>query len=432
MTSLPHVASYYASTLSESLGFPQLQGEQTCDVCVVGGGFTGLSTAIHLARQGYKVILLEGSKVGWGASGRNGGQAIIGYNNGIGALEQRFGLEDTRKYLEFALEGCQIIREFVCEFDIDCDLKDGHAGLATSMRQLQAMEHEREVWARCGHDDIRVDGGQTAVERMVGSDRYLGTYYDPNGAHLHPLNLARGEARALQSLGGQVFEHSRVVRIDKTLTPTVYTEQGAVKARQVVLAGNAYLGNLIPEMDAKRVPVSSFIVTTEPLSETLATDVIRRDYGFCDWNYILDYYRLTADRRLLFGGESYYGGREPRHVAERLRNNMLRVFPQLKNTRIDYSWGGNFAITYSRMPDVGRLKNSNVFYAQGYSGSGVTTTHIIGRLLAEAVAGSAERFDVFEKVPQIPMPGGRLFKVPAVVMGSWYYLLRDKLGASRK
>jgi len=432
MTNSSYVDSYYASTLNSELELPQLNGEHECDVCVVGAGFTGLSTAIHLAKRGYKVILREGSKVGWGASGRNGGQAIIGYNNGIGMMEQRFGLDDTRKYLDFVLEGCQIIRDFISEFSIECDLKDGHAGLATSERQLQAMKHEQEVWARCGHDDITINHGLGAVHEMVGSDNYQGTYYDPNGAHLHPLNLARGEARALQKLGGQIFENSRVINIDKTMTPKVYTEKGVVKARQVVLSGNAYMGNLVPEMEAKLVPVSSFIVTTERLTEQVASDVIRQDYGFCDWNYILDYYRMTEDRRLLFGGESFYGGKEPRNVAKRLRNNMIKVFPQLKNARIDYSWGGNFAITYSRMPDVGRLKDSNVFYAQGYSGTGVTTTHIMGRLLAEAVAGTAERFDVFEQVPQLPMPGGRLLKVPAVVMGSWYYLLRDKLGASRK
>lgn len=427
-----YVSSYYSSTLNLDADYPVLTGEHECDVCIVGAGFTGLSSAIHLAKRGYKVILLEGDKVGWGASGRNGGQAIIGYNNGIGMLEQRFGLDDTRQYLNFALEGCQIIKDLVNEFSIDCDLKPGHAGLATSTRQLDAMRHEQEVWARCGHDDITVEAGLDAVHTMVGSDNYLGTYYDPNGAHLHPLNLARGEAKALTSLGGQIFENSRVMNIDKTITPKIYTENGVVKAKQVILSGNAYMGNLVPEMEAKLVPVSSFIVTTEQLPETLVKDIIRKDYGFCDWNYVLDYYRLTADNRLLFGGESFYGGKEPGDIKQRLQNNMLKVFPQLKNVKIEHSWGGNFAITYSRMPDVGRLKNTNIFYAHGYSGTGVTTTHIMGRLLAEAVAGTAERFDVFEQVPQVPMPGGKLLKVPAVIMGSWYYLMRDKLGASRK
>ncbi|GGK58643.1 NAD(P)/FAD-dependent oxidoreductase [Amphritea balenae] len=432
MSNPSYVDSYYTSTLNSEFDLPQLVGEQECDVCVVGAGFTGLSTAIHLLKRGYKVILLEGDKVGWGASGRNGGQAIIGYNNGIGMMEQRFGLEDTRHYLNFVLEGCQIIRDHIAEFDIQCDLKEGHAGLATSERQLKAMEHEQEVWARCGHDDISVNRGLGAVHEMVGSNNYLGTYYDPNGAHLHPLNLARGEARGLLQLGGKIFENSRVTRIDKSMTPKVHTEKGVVSAKYVVLSGNAYMGGLVPEMESKLVPVSSFIVTTEQLPEAVAKDIIRKDYGYCDWNYILDYYRLTADRRLLFGGKSFYGGKEPANIAGRLRDNMVKVFPQLKNTRIEYSWGGNFAITYSRMPDVGRLKNSNVFYAHGYSGTGVTTTHIMGRLLSEAVAGSAERFDVFEKIPQIPMPGGKLLKVPAVIMGSWYYQMRDKLGASRK
>jgi len=432
MTSNQHVNSYYAATRNRETRYPVLKGRVDCDVCVVGGGFTGLSTAIHLTKRGYKVVLLEGSKIGWGASGRNGGQAIIGYNTGIGALEKRFGQDAAKSYLDMALEGCDIIREHIAEFDIDCDFKPGHAGLATDHKQLRAMEAERSVWARCGHDDLVMYPDHESTKTMVDSENYVGGFYDPNGGHLHPLNLAIGEARGLESLGAAIYEDSRVTRIDTTMNPTVYTDSGEVAAKYVVLCGNAYMGNLIPKLDAKLIPVSTFVITTESLGEQRAQELLKKDYGYTDWRYVLDYFRLTADNRLLFGGKSKYGGAEPKNYPEEMRKDMLKVFPQLADVKIDYAWGGNFAITYSRMPDVGRLPNSNVFYAHGYSGHGVTTTHVMGRLMAETLSGTAERFDMFSRVRQIPFPGGKYFKVPAVVAGSWYYLLRDALGASRK
>lgn len=432
MTLAQHVSSYYAHSANEHKSYPRLQGETSCDVCVVGAGFTGISTAIHLARRGFQVTLLETAKVGWGASGRNGGQAIIGYNKGIGALESQYGLDTAKDYLGMALEGCDIIRQHIEEFDIQCDFKPGHIGLATNQLQLQAMMHEQEVWARCGHDDLSIIPDAAATRDVVASNNYVGGFLDPNGAHLHPLNLALGEAAALETLGGKIYENSPVVKLQHDDRPVVYTDQGQVNASYVVLAGNAYLGNLIPSLEAKRIPVSSFIITTEPLGEERARQIIRKDMGITDWRYVLDYYRLTSDNRLLFGGKSFYGGKEPKNVSKGMYQDMLKVFPQLKGVNIDYSWGGNFAITYSRMPDVGRLKNSNVFYAQGYSGHGVTTSHVMGKLLAEAIAGTAERFDVFSRVRQIPFPGGKYVKVPAVIAASWYYNLRDVLGGSKK
>jgi gamma-glutamylputrescine oxidase len=393
----------------------------------VGAGFTGLSTAIHLAKRGFKVVILEGAKVGWGASGRNGGQAIIGYNSGIGSLEKRYGRAAAKNYLDLALEGCQIIKEHIKEFAIECDYKSGHVGLATDTSQLRAMEAEKSVWARCGHDDIQMIPNHQATKNFVASENYVGGFVEMNGGHLHPLNLAIGEAKGFVSLGGQIYEQSCVTQIDISNTPTVYTHNGEVHAKYVVLAGNAYLGNLVPKLEAKLIPVSTFIIATQKLGRRRANDLLKKDYGYTDWRYVLDYYRLTADSRLLFGGKSLYGGAEPKNFAEQMRNDMLKVFPQMSDVNIDYAWAGNFAITYSRMPDVGRLSNSHVFYAQGYSGHGVTTTHMMGRLMAEIVSGTAERFDLFATINQIPFPGGKYFKIPAVVMGGWYYNIKDAI-----
>lgn len=427
-----HIDSYYADSRNDLSERPSLNADIEADVCIVGGGFTGLSAAIHLRKQGLNVVVLEASRIAWGASGRNGGQAIIGYNTGIGALEQRFGLDAAKHYLGMALEGCDIIKQHMAEFDIDCDFKAGHVGLATDYKQLRAMEAEQKVWARCGHDDLEIYPDQLATMELVDSDNYVGGFYDPNGGHLHPLNLALGEARGLESLGGVIYENSRVIDIEKSPTPVVKTNTGSVKAKQVLLAGNAYMGKLVPSIEAKLIPVSSFIIATEPLGEARAKSLLKKDFGFTDWRYVLDYYRLTSDNRLLFGGKSNYGGAEPSNYPEQMRRDMLKVFPQLDDVKIDYSWGGNFAITYSRMPDVGNLPNSQIFYAHGYSGHGVTTTHIMGRLMAEAMLGDERRLEYFSRIKQIPFPGGKLFKVPAVIAGSWYYRLKDAFGQSRK
>ncbi len=432
-----HTDSYYAATIDRanaetSVVFPTLRGRVDCDVCVVGGGYTGLSAAIHLTKRGYNVVLLEAARVGWGASGRNGGQAIIGYNAGIGALEQRFGLETAKQFLNMALEGRDIIREHITEFGIQCDFKLGHAGLATDIRQLRAMEREKSVWARCGRDNLILLPESTGVRELVASHNYIGAYIDPDSAHLHPLNLAIGEARGLQQLGGSIYENSPVIRLESSGEPRLYTPAGEVVAKYAVLAGNAYLGNLVPRLQTRVIPVSTFIIATQPLGKERAQAVIRKDYGFTDWRYILDYYRLTSDRRLLFGGRSYYGGKQPRNLAASMHRDMLKVFPQLHDSKVEYAWGGNFALTYSRLPDAGRLPGSNVFYAQGYSGHGITTTHIMGRLLAEVISGTAERFEVFSRIRQVPFPGGKYLRIPAVAVAGWYYQLRDILGASRK
>jgi len=430
--STEHPDSYYVASRNDSTQRPNLTTNIEADVCIVGGGFTGLSTAIHLRKAGLSVVVLEANRIGWGASGRNGGQAIIGYNTGIGAMEQRFGLDAAKDYLDMALEGCSIIKQHSEEFKIDCDFKSGHVGLATDYKQLESMISEQKVWSRCGHDDLEIFPDAQSTQKLVESENYVGGFYDPNGGHLHPLNLALGEARGLESIGGVIYEQSRVINIDKSGSPLVKTETGSVKAKQVLLAGNAYLGNLIPSIEKKLIPVSSFIIATEPLGERRAKALLKQDYGYTDWRYVLDYYRLTSDNRLLFGGKSVYGGAEPANYPQQMRQDMLKVFPQLADVKIDYAWGGNFAITYSRMPDVGRLAGTEIYYAHGYSGHGVTTTHIMGRLMAEAMQGDTQRLDYFSRIKQVPFPGGKILKVPAVIAGSWYYRLKDALGQSRK
>lgn len=419
------VPSYYAATAHRAPKRPPLTGEARADVCVVGGGFTGLSAALELAKRGLSVIVLEGERVGWGASGRNGGQLIHGYSRGLDVIGRRHGPDVERGLGEMALEGARIIRERVAEHGIDCDLVDGGFVAAFNAKQLDEMRAEVETWARHGHHAPYVVERE-AVRAIVRSDRYVGGLVDPSGGHFHPLNFLLGEAAAFERLGGVIHEHSRVTNITEGARPVARTAHGSVTAAALLLCGNAYLGDAVPRLSRRVMPVSSQIVVTEPLGVTAAA-LLPGNHCVEDANYILDYYRRTADDRLLYGGGIVYGGRDPASIEGKIRPNLRKTFPELGDVRIDYAWSGNFALTLTRIPQIGRL-SSTVYYSHGDSGHGVTTTQLLGRLLAEAVAGQLGRFDLFANLPYRAFPGGQSFRVPLTVLGSWYYALRDRLG----
>ncbi len=421
----PHAPSYYAASANPSPARPALQGSVQADVCIVGAGYTGLSAALHLAEAGFKVVVLEANKVGWGASGRNGGQIVHSYSRDVDVIEAKYGLDTARALGSMIFEGADILRSRVRDYGIQCDLKDGGVYAAISNKKAEGLLHHRDLWQRWGHPGLQYFDG-AAARAVVNSERYSAVLVDPTGGHFHPLNLALGEAAAVESRGGVIYEGSQVNRIDRTANPVVYTEQGQVNAKFVVIAGNAYLGNLVPELAAKSMPCGTQVIATEPLG-ALADELIPSDYCVEDTNFLLDYYRLSADKRLIYGGGVIYGARDPAHVERIIRPKLLKTFPQLKDVKIDYGWTGNFLLTLSRLPQFGRL-NSNVYYAQGCSGHGITMTHLAGRLLSEAIRGQAERFDAFAKLPHLPFPGGRLFRVPATALGAWYYQLRDSLG----
>jgi gamma-glutamylputrescine oxidase len=288
------------------------------------------------------------------------------------------------------------------------------------------LEAQKKLWERYGHHQLELldhDG----IRRVVGSERYVGGMLDMSGGHVHPLNLALGEAAAVTSLGGSIYEQSAATRIEHGARPVVHTASGQVAARFVIVAGNAYLGNLLPQLAAKSMPCGTQVITTEPLSDELAASLLPQDYCVEDCNYLLDYFRLSGDKRLIYGGGVVYGARDPADIEAIIRPKLLKTFPQLKDVKIDYTWTGNFLLTLSRLPQVGRI-GDNVYYSQGCSGHGVTYTHLAGKLLAEALRGQAERFDAFASLPHYPFPGGRLFRVPFTAMGAAYYQLRDRLG----
>jgi gamma-glutamylputrescine oxidase len=426
MTNTAYPDSYYAASANRTPLRPVLEGEAETDVCVIGAGYTGLSTALFLLEHGFKVTVLEAVKVGFGASGRNGGQIVNSYSRDIDAVENSVSIEKAKLIGEMAFEGGRIIRDRVARYGIQCDLKDGGVFAAFTPKQMNHLQAQQRLWERYGYEHLELLDGD-AIRHVVACDNYIGGMLDKQGGHIHPLNLALGEAEAIESLGGIIYEHSPATRIERGANPIVHTPQGRVKAKFLVVAGNAYLGNLLPELAAKSMPCGTQVITTEPLSEEMARNLLPQDYCVEDCNYLLDYYRLSADKRLIYGGGVVYGARDPANIEAIIRPKMLKTFPQLKDVKIEYAWTGNFLLTLSRLPQVGRL-GENIYYSQGCSGHGVTYTHVAGKVLAEALRGQAERFDAFASLPHYPFPGGQALSVPFSALGAWYYSLRDRLG----
>lgn len=426
MPHTPYPSSYYAASANPAPPRPELQGEVETDVCVIGAGYTGLSTALFLLENGFKVTVLEAAKVGFGASGRNGGQIVNSYSRDIDVIERTVGKREAQLLGEMAFEGGRIIRERVARYGIQCDLKDGGVFAAFTEKQMDHLRAQKQLWERYGHNQLEIMDAKR-IREVVATDNYIGGMLDMSGGHIHPLNLALGKAAAVESLGGRIYEQSPATRIERGASPVVHTPQGKVKAKFIVVAGNAYLNGLVPELAAKSMPCGTQVITTEPLNEELAHSLLPQDYCVEDCNYLLDYYRLSGDKRLIYGGGVIYGARDPADIEAIIRPKMLKTFPQLKDVKIDFAWTGNFLLTLSRLPQVGRI-GDNIYYSQGCSGHGVTYTHVAGKVLAEALRGQAERFDAFAGLPHYPFPGGKLFRVPFTAIGAWYYSLRDKLG----
>jgi gamma-glutamylputrescine oxidase len=426
MTNTAYPLSYYAASANPVPPRPALEESVEADVCVIGAGYTGLSSALFLLEQGFSVVVLEAARVGFGASGRNGGQIVNSYSRDIDVIEKSVGAREAQLLGHMAFEGASIIRERVARYGIDCDLKDGGIFAALTSKQMGHLQSQQRLWERYGNTQLRLLD-QHAIRDAVACEHYIGGLLDMSGGHIHPLNLALGEATAIESLGGRIFEQSAALRIERGAEPVVHTAHGQVRAKFVIVAGNAYLGNLVPELAAKSMPCGTQVIATEPLDAQLASSLLPQDYCVEDCNYLLDYYRLSADKRLIFGGGVVYGARDPANIETIIRPKMLKAFPQLKNVKIDYAWTGNFLLTLSRLPQVGRL-GDNIYYSQGCSGHGVTYTHLAGKVLAQALRGQAERFDAFAGLPHYPFPGGQLLRTPLTALGAWYYTLRDKYG----
>lgn len=418
--------SYYEASVDRTPQ-PQLQESIDTDVLVVGGGFAGLSAAIELARGGMQVVLLEADRICSGASGRNGGQAIVGYASGQQAFEVQLGQADARRAWDMSIEALDLIDSRIAEFGIDCDRRHGYLYVADSPRKADALEREVQ---RTGHDyalAFEFTRGD-AVRSHIGSARYCASAYETRSGHLHPLKYGLGLARAACRLGVRIFEHSAVRRLERGARALALCDKGRVRARFVVLAGNCALAEHGPgvaaELRPRIMPVGTYMVATEPLPAALCAQMIARDAAVCDNNFALDYFRCSADHRLLFGGRVSYTTMTPRDLQASMRHRMLRVFPELDHAAIAFVWGGFVDISMNRMPDFGRL-GDNLYYLQGFSGHGVALTGLAGRLVAEAVAGQAGRFDLFARLRHRAFPGGPWLRTPSLALAMWYQQLRD-------
>ena len=420
-----HTSSYFAATANWQTDYPRLLGEHRCDVAIVGAGFTGVSTALYLAEWGYDVALIEANRVGWGASGRNGGQLIDGFVN-VDKIEKRFGADAADIAYQIGVECRDIVLQRIEKYSINCDLKFGFLDLALFEKDMDYFRSEIERKQERNYPHKMELVAKEDMHSVIGSDIYIGGLINHGNGHLHPLNLCIGEALAAEQNGARIFEKSPVTRIHHGDNPRVETKGGVVHAEKVVLAGNAYLAKTEPRLYGTVIPAGSYIIATEPLTPEVANELLPQDMATCDQRVGLDYFRLSADKRLLFGGLCNYSGRDPRDITATLRPKMLKVFPQLESTSIDYEWGGNIAISINRIPQFGRIRN-NTYYAQGYSGHGVAPTQIAGRILADVIAGDSERFDVFERVRHVKLPGGKWFANPALALGMLYFRLKEIL-----
>ena len=421
----PHAPSYYAASANPFPAQPRLVGEEQADVVVVGGGFTGLSAALHAAEAGYSVVLLEAQRIGWGASGRSGGQMIPGLRWSADELIAELGRSRTAELLGLVNSAGDLVRQRIARHAIACDLRHGHFNAAAKPKHLDAMRRELDtLQVLLGYAGALIVSKADQTD-FVGSPRYHGGMIDMNGGHLHPLNYALGLASAALAAGVRIFEDSAAVQVDHGSPVRASTAQGSVTARHAVLAADSWMGDLVPGLARMTMPVINYNVATAPLDPALAHSLMPTGAAVADSRFVLNYYRLSADNRLIFGGGEKYSPRPPADVAGFVRPYLEQVFPQLKGVTIDYAWGGSVGLTLNRLPQFGRIGNS--FYAHGWSGHGVVLTTLAGDLIAQAMRGHAERFDLFAGLPARPFPGGKMLRHPLYVAGMLYYALRDRL-----
>lgn len=417
--------SYYVATAVGITDHPPLRGTERADVCVIGGGFTGLSAALNLAEQGLDVVLLEAERIGWGASGRNGGLIGSGQRKDALELEEQFGHDMSRQLWDFAETAKAEIRERVARHAIDCDLQHGqiegvhkrrYTGFAARYAEALAARYDYPHARALSRDEVRA---------MVATDTFYEGLLDTQAMSIHPLNYALGLARAAREAGVRIYENSRVTGYTRSDPATVTTASGNVEARFVVLGCNGYLGKLEPRVAGRIMPINNFMITTEPLGEAAARALIAERNCVHDTRFVVNYFRTTADHRLLFGGGENYRSGFPRDIAAFVRPYMLQLFPQLADAKIDYAWGGTLSVTVKRFPQFGRLK-PNLYFAHGYSGHGVSIANFAGKVIAEAIGGTAARFDVMAGIKALPFPGGTLLRYPGMVLGMLYYSFKDR------
>jgi glycine/D-amino acid oxidase-like deaminating enzyme len=422
--------SYYFSTLKYKQEYPVLTETINADVCIIGGGFTGIASAIELVERGYNVVVLEAHKVGWGASGRNGGQLIRGIGHDLEDFRKSIGQQGIDAISAMGVEANKVVTERINKYQIDCDLTMGYCDLATKPKHLKSLARDCKRLNNSDYAfDVKMLDKKELNQQVIGSDNFIGGMTDMGSGHLHPLNLCTGEAKVAHDLGVQIYTDTQVNEINPGDIVTIKTAQGQVKAKTVILAGNAYIGDLapkkLPNISNKILPAGSYIIATEQLNNELHQKLLPGNHAVCDLKIDLDYFRLSADKRLLFGGMCNYSGRDPKDIKAALYPKMLKVFPELAGIKIEHQWGGMIGIGANRLPQIGRL-DKNIYYSQAYSGHGVNVTHMAAKLLAEGIHGESDRIKYFEQVKHFTFPGGTYLRSPLLALGMMYHKMLDR------
>jgi gamma-glutamylputrescine oxidase len=418
--------TYYAATANRQPAVSSLSElPSQVDVCVIGAGFTGLSAALELARAGRKVAVFDTGSIGWGATGRNGGQVCTGYSPGMDGFEKQLGEADARLCFDVAEEGKRLIEARIKDHAIDCNLAWGFLYAASRPSHMASLEEYKGELEKFGVTGCTMVSREELSEKL-GSRAYHGALREQDAGHIHTLNYALGLADAVIDQGGMVFENAEVASLSGGSSPSVTLRSGAiVSCDQIVVGCNAYLGSLVPGLNHRVMPVASYVVATEPLGEARARSLIRDNEAVCNSNYVVDYFRMTADHRLLFGGRCSYSGIHPHDLGANMKPRVLKIFPQLADVKMQYAWGGHIGITYNRLPNMGRAGKA-IYFAHGFSGQGVVLAGMLGKVMAEAITGDTERFDVFSRINHLAFPGGVLRR-PALTLGMLYYRIRDLL-----
>ena len=418
--------SYYQATATGRHQFPQLIGAQQADVCIIGGGYTGTSAALHLAEAGFSVTLLEANDIGWGASGRNGGQVCQGHNMSHAELSKQLGKDAADALWQASLDSVDLVKDLVHRLQIDCDLTPGVLHVAYKKRHLEDVKHAVDYKQKVLNYDGVTFLSAAEVADKLGTERYFGGEWYQEGAHLHPLNFVLGLANAAQAQGAKIYQQSRVMSYQTGRKPVVYTDQGQVHCRYLIFACNGYLGHLNEPAARKIMPINNFIIATEPLPEEIADRINPERIAVADSKFVVNYYRLSSDRRMLWGGGENYSPRFPKDIASFVKKHMLETYPELGRFNIDYAWGGTLAITLNRMPYIARQQD-NVYVAQGYSGHGVALATYAGASIANAIQGQEADLQTFERIRCKDFPGGTLLRWPGQVAGMLYYSMLDRL-----
>jgi len=424
-----HPKSYYFSSLNDQQDYPILSEDIDADICIVGGGFTGIASAVELVERGYKVVVLEAHQIGWGASGRNGGQLIRGIGHELEDFRNSIGQQGIDAITAMGLEANTVVTERIKKYQIECDLTFGYCDLASKTKHIKTLEQDCEKLNNSDYAfEVKMLGASELKQQVIGSDNFIAGLVDMGSGHLHPLNLCTGEAAVASSLGVDIYCNTPVTEIIAGDIVTIKTQFAQVNAKKVILAGNAYINDLskkkLPNISNKILPAGSYIIATEPLSKNIYQQLLPGNHAVCDMKIDLDYFRLSADKRLLFGGMCNYSGHDPKDIKAALSPKMLKVFPELAGTAIDYQWGGKIGIGANRLPQIGHLTD-NIFYAQAYSGHGLNVSHMAAKLLAETIHGQSDRMKYFEQVKHFAFPGGKHLRSPLLALGMMYHKMLD-------